>query len=57
MYGLCSYTDVKFSRVDLCDLAAMNELIDIKEYNDAVRDADRTHALTPPASPFDAFRR
>ena len=32
--GLCHYRDVSESKVDLCDLAIMNELLDVKEYND-----------------------
>ncbi|MBO0737213.1 MAG: hypothetical protein J2P48_11665 [Alphaproteobacteria bacterium] len=30
---MCSYTDIKDSRVDLCDLDVMNELLDVQRYN------------------------
>lgn len=31
--GLCSYRDVSESRVDLADLATMNELLDVQAVN------------------------
>lgn len=34
--GLCSYRDVTENRVDLCDIATMNELLDVRSYNERV---------------------
>lgn len=31
--GLCSYRDIVESRVDFCDLAVMNELLDVQQIN------------------------
>ena len=54
--GLCRYTDVSESRVDLGDLAAMNEILDVREYNDRVM-AERARPRPEPSNPFDVFRR
>lgn len=32
--GLCTYRDVTENRVDLCDIATMNELLDLQRSND-----------------------
>jgi hypothetical protein len=55
--GLCSYRDVIESKVDLCDIATMNELLDVRDYNDRVM----SERINPPApdqphpNPFDVF--
>ena len=38
--GLCSYRDVNESRVDLCDIAIMNELLDVQTINNRIRAED-----------------
>ena len=55
--GMISFTDVSESRVDLADLALMNELLDLQHYNDRVLTEARQHQqpaefVVPPA-----FRR
>ena len=54
--GLCQYTDISENRVDLGDIAMMNEILDVKEYNDEVV-AERNRPKPEPTNPFDVFRR
>ena len=59
MAGLCSYTDVSESRVSLCDIAVMNELLDVRAYNNWLTQQYAIEAREPPTvpNPFDVFRR
>ena len=58
MAGMCSYTDIVKSRVDLADLALMNDLITVKRINELraqehqQREAERnTPMRVPPGFP------
>jgi len=53
---MCQYLDVTESRVSLGDLAVMNELLDLKEYNDWVA-FERLKPPEEPRNPFDVFKR
>jgi hypothetical protein len=58
MAGMCQYLDVTESRVSLGDLAVMNELLDLKDYNDWVTAQWQNEQLAPPPpNPFDVFKR
>jgi hypothetical protein len=55
--GLCSFTDITESRVDLADVALMNELLDIRAVNDRrlnqVQQQPDPDVVTPPTrNPF-----
>ena len=59
---MCSYTDIALSRLDLADVALMNDLIDIQKINDrrlaaaAENEAERrANARVPPG--FPPFKR
>ena len=60
--GLCSFTDIALSRLDLADVALMNDLLAIQRINDQrlqearERDAERrANARVPPG--FPPFKR
>jgi hypothetical protein len=59
---MCSFTDIALSRVDLADVALMNDLLDIRTANErrlqqaAEDDAERrANARVPPG--FPPFKR
>ena len=56
LQGLCSFTDVTESRVDLADLALMNELLDLQSYNDRLLTEARQAPVPPPSDPAPAPR-
>jgi hypothetical protein len=56
MAGMCRYRDITESRVSLGDLAIMNELLDLRDYNDWVAQ-ERARVPDPRPSPFDVFRQ
>jgi len=54
--GLCNYRDVSESRVSLGDLAVMNELLDVKDFNDwAAAQHGRDAEQPPTTDPFARF--
>lgn len=56
---MCSYRDVSESRVDLGDLAVMNELLDVQDYNNrlAIEAQQRPADPGPLLRDYDRIRR